>query len=43
MLDDEQEKKEWIHEDRLVQVRQPVSTPRINVPQCVMPRIFFYT
>ena len=34
MLNDEQAKKEWLHEDRLVQVRQAVSTPRTNVPQC---------
>ena len=34
MLNDEQAKKEWLHEDRLVQVRQVVSMPRINVPQC---------
>ena len=34
MLNDEQAKKELIHEDRLVQVRQVVSTSRINVPQC---------
>ena len=26
MLNDEQAKKEWLHEDRLVQVRQVVST-----------------
>ena len=34
MLNDEQEKKQWLHEDRLVQVRQVVSTSRINVPEC---------
>ena len=27
------QKKEWLHKDRLVQVRQVVSMPRINVPQ----------
>ena len=34
MLNDEQAKKEWLHENRLVQVRQVISTHRINVPQC---------
>ena len=34
MLNDEQGKKEWLYKDRLVQVRQVVSTSRINVPQC---------
>ena len=28
------QKKEWLYEDRLVQVRQDVSTPRINFPPC---------
>ena len=34
MVNDEQATKEWLHEDRLAQVRQVVSMPRINVPQC---------
>ena len=34
MLYDEQAKKEWLHEDRLVQVRQVVSMPKINVTPC---------
>ena len=34
MLNDEQAKKEWLHEDGLVQERQVVSTSRINVPHC---------
>ena len=34
MLNYEQAKKVWLLEDRLVQVRQVLSTPRINVPQC---------
>ena len=35
MLNDEQAKKEWLHENRLVQVRPVVSTCRINIPQCI--------
>ena len=34
MLNDDYAKKEWLHEDRLVEVRQVVSMPTINVPQC---------
>ena len=34
MINNEQAKKEWLHENRLVQVRKVVSTSRINVPQC---------
>ena len=34
MLNDDKAKKEWPREDMLVQVRQVVSTPRINFPQC---------
>ena len=34
MLNDEQANKEWLHEDTLVQVRQVLSTPVIDVPQC---------
>ena len=33
MLNDEQSKKKWLHEEKVVQVRQVVSTSRINVPQ----------
>lgn len=34
MISDEQSKKEWLHEVRLVQVRQVISTSIINAPQC---------
>ena len=34
MLNDEQSKKEWLHEDRFVQVIQDLPTPRMNFPQC---------
>ena len=34
MLYDEQAKKEWLHEDRLVQVREVVSKSKIIVSQC---------
>ena len=34
MISDEQSKKEWLRECRIIQVRQDVSMPRINVPQC---------
>ena len=34
MLNDEQAQKEWLNRNRLVQVRQVVSTYRINVTQC---------
>ena len=41
MLNDDKAKKEWPREDMLVQVRQAVSTPKINVPPRKFQKIMY--